>query len=346
MTNDKFDSEKVEKYFKRADPGEDESYINDIFCDNSKEHQLRELLSRQFNEMPVEEETEEKNLDHILHKIHYDINSRISANKPRKVPEIIRWAMSIAGAILLPVVIFMGIKNHQESTQRKQTWVEIQAPAWTRVSFSLPDGTSGWLNSNSSIKYNRDFIADRRISLAGEAYFDVYKDKKRPFTVSTPDVNIEVLGTRFNIASYEDEKTVEVVLEEGSIVLKDNLMGKSVTMKPNDLVIYQKESKEISTEVVQTNKYVSWKEGKLVFRNDPLDVIARRLERWYNVDIELKMDSPDEIRCRATFIDDNLEDVLNLLKRTLKIDYKIVKQDINLDQVIPKKKIVIFKRNQ
>jgi len=336
-----FDREKIEHYFKEEHSGKDESYINEVFCDNSNEKELRRLLSRQFSELLPEEESESRNLDHILYKIHYDINTRLATRKVLKFNSIIQWASGIAVAILLPLVIFMGIKNHQEASLKKETWVEIKAPAWTRAQFSLPDGTTGWLNSNSSIKYSGNFSADRQVSLTGEAFFDVYKDKNRPFTVNTPEIKVKVLGTRFNIASYEDEKTVEVVLEEGILVFDDIQTNKSFTMKPNDLVIYNKTLKDFSAEVVLPQKYISWTDGKLVFRNDPLDVIARRLERWYNIDVELNVSSPEDIRWRATFVDDNLEEVLILLKRSLHVDYKIEKRDLKPDETFTKKKVIL-----
>ena len=87
-------------------------------------------------------------------------------------------------------------------------------------------------------------ILTARIILNGEAFFDVFKDKKRPFTVNTDEVSLKVLGTRFNIASYENEKNVEVVLEEGELVFNNKEMNKSYTMSPNDLVIYDKVSKD------------------------------------------------------------------------------------------------------
>ena len=115
----------------------------------------------------------------------------------------------------------------------------------------MPDGTTGYLNSNSSIKYNGNFSSDRQVSLTGEAFFDVVKDKRRPFTVNTNEVNVRVLGTRFNIASYENEKDVEVVLEEGKLIFSENGTVKSCFMNPNDLVIYDKTNKILSTEIVE-----------------------------------------------------------------------------------------------
>jgi ferric-dicitrate binding protein FerR (iron transport regulator) len=345
MANIEFDSEKIEQFFKADSPGKDESYINEVFCDNTKERELRKLLSRQFSEVLPDEKADSKNLDHILYKIHYDINTRLANQKGFNWNIIMHWVSSIVAAILLPLVIFMGIRNQKETLLKKDTWVEIKAPAWTRAQFSLPDGTTGWLNSKSSIKYSGNFNADRQLSLDGEAFFDVFQDKKRPFIVHTPEINVQVMGTRFNIASYQDEKTAEVVLEEGVLVFSDNEMKKSYLMKPNDLVTYNKARKQFSTEVVQPQKYISWKDGRLVFRNDPLDVIARRLERWYNIDVELNVSSPEDIRWRATFVDDSLEEVLKLLNRSLHVDYKMEKRDLKSDETFTKTKVILSFKN-
>ena len=247
---------------------------------------------------------------------------------------------------MLPLVILIGIQTYKEDYLKKELWVEIKAPAWTRAQFSLPDGTTGWLNSNSSVKYNGNFIADRQVTLTGEAFFDVFGDEKRPFLVNTNKVIVKVLGTRFNIASYENEKNIEVVLEEGKLVFNDAEMKKSFTMKSNDLVIYDKTLKDFSTDVVEPQKYLSWTEGKLVFRNDPLDVIARRLGRWYNIDVEIRVPLPEDFRLRATFIDEDLEEVLYLLKRSLPIDYKIENRSIKPDETYAKKKVIITLRTK
>jgi ferric-dicitrate binding protein FerR (iron transport regulator) len=132
-----------------------------------------------------------------------------------------------------------------------------------------------------------------------------------------------------------------VVLEEGKLLFNNREMNKSFTMNPNDLLIYDKPGKDFSTEVVQPHKYMSWTEGKLVFRNDPLDVIARRLERWYNIDVEVDFISSEDLRLRATFIDENLEQVLNLLKRSLHVSYKIENGYIQTDGVFRKTKVII-----
>ena len=340
------DIEKIDHYFKGKYSDEDASYVDEVICDNTKEKELKCLLSRQFDELLPEDDLEKKNLDHILYKINYDINTRLSARNELSFDRIIKWTFRIAGVIILPLIVFIGIQMYKEASLKKEAWVEIKAPAWTRAQFSLPDGTTGWLNSNSSLKYNGNFYADRQVTLKGEAFFDVFKDKRRPFIVTTNMVLVKVLGTRFNIASYENEKNIEVVLEEGKLIFNDKEMDKSYTMNPNELVVYDKTLRDFSTEVVQPNKYLSWTEGKLVFRNDPLDVIARRLERWYNIDVEVNVSLTEDLRLRATFIDENLEEVLDLLKRSLPIDYRIENRGFKPDETYDKKKVIITLRTK
>jgi transmembrane sensor len=346
MTEFGFDGEKIDRFFKGEYSENDSKYVDDVFCDNNNEKELKHHLLRQFYELSSEDDGDNKNLDHILYKIHFDINTRLSQRKTWSPNNIVTWAFRIAGIIILPLVIFIGLQVNKGNHNRKNTWVEIRAPAWTRTQFSLPDGTTGWLNSNSSVKYYGDFNANRQVSLRGEAFFDVFKDIKRPFIVSTTEIVVKVLGTRFNIASYENETNVEVVLEDGELEFNDKEMKESYTMKPNDLVIFNKTQKKYSTEVVDPQKYLSWTEGKLVFRNDPMDVIARRLERWYNVDIEVNGSMTEDLRLRATFIEEGLEEVLDLLKRSLALDYTIEIGDIRTDGTYTKTKVIMSHRSK
>lgn len=346
MTGIGFEREKIKRYFIGEYSENDASYVEEVFCDNAKEKELRSFLSKQVDELSSDDGVSRINLDHILYKIHYDINTNKTENKSWNFARLVNWYVRIAGIIILPLAIFWGVKGYLNNNTGKESWVEIKAPAWTRAQFSLPDGTTGWLNSNSGIKYNGNFNTDRQITLTGEAFFDVFKDNNSPFIVNTNEVQVTVLGTRFNIASYENEKNVEVVLDEGRLIFNDKEMNKSYTMNPNDLVIYDKSLKNFSTEIVQPNKYLSWTEGKLVFRNDPLDVIARRLERWYNIDVEVNVSLTEDLRLRATFVDEGLEEVLDLLQRSLPINYRIENGNLKPYETYAKKKVIIMLRTK
>jgi len=346
MEETRIDSEKVTRYFRGEYSEDDATYVEEIFQDNGRVKELMALLSGQFDNFSPENEKDRRNLDHILYKIHYDINTRLSKQKSWSFESVIKWTFRIAALIMFPIVILIGLQMYREAALKKEAWVEIKAPSWTRAQFSLPDGTTGWLNGNSSIKYNLNFNTDRNVFITGEAFFDVFEDKTSPFLVNTSEVSLKVLGTRFNVSSYEYDKNVEVVLEEGELVFNDKKMTKSFTMKPNDLVIYNKALMDFSTEVVQPQKYLSWTSGKLVFRNDPLDVIASRLSRWYNIDVEIKGSVNEDRRLRATFVDEDLEEVLDLLKRSLSVDCKIENGYLNENGIYSKKKVIIMPRTR
>ncbi len=341
MAESDLDIEKIKNYFKGEHSENDESYIDGIFCDNSKEKELKNFLSGQFEGLLKEDKNEDKNLDHVLHRIHFLLNTKGIQRKENKFYRFLTWSVRIAAIIILPVAIFWGIKGYRNFSSGNDALVEIKAPAWTRARFVLPDGTKGWLNSNSSLTYNLNFKSDRKVTLAGEAYFDVFHDKSKPFRVNADEIIIGVLGTHFNVASYENENNIEIVLEEGKVELTGKELKRSLTMKPNELTIFDKTRKDFSTELVETKKYMSWTEGKLIFRNDPLDVIARRLERWYNVEIEIRGNVISDPRLRATFIDENLEEVLELLKSSLPIEYEIENRNLLADDAYAKKKVII-----
>jgi transmembrane sensor len=347
MEEIEFDSAKIHSYFKEKDSDKEADYVEKVFCDDTKEKELKNLLSGQFNSLLAEDITDNKDVDHILHKIHYEINTKQADEKRKSFSRILRWSLRIAGMVIVPLAVFWGIRGYLINNTGKETFVEIHAPAWTRARFTLPDGTAGWLNSNSSVRYSGNFVVDRQVTLQGEAYFDVSKDKLRPFRVTTNDITLKVLGTRFNVASYDNETSVEVVLEEGKLELSDREKKTLHTLVPNEMVVFNKEEKQFSIEVVEPKKYLAWTEGKLVFRNDPVDVVARRLERWYNIEVEVRGCLSEDLRLRATFVDEDIEEVLDILKRSLSIDYQIENRDIKPDDTYAKKKVILsYKANQ
>lgn len=337
---------RIKDYFNSKFSETEESYISEIFGNSDNDKELKHFLSIQFDEIISDDDAEEKNLDHILYKIHYDINTKSEGNRIRRKPNLINWVARIAAILILPVAIFWGVKGYLNINQGKETWIEIKAPAWTRAQFSLPDGSTGWLNSNSSVRYNGNFIYDRQVALIGEAFFSVVHDKERPFRVNTKELTVKVLGTSFNIASYENENNVEIVLEKGAIELSDKEMINFRKMNPNELVVFNKEKKVMSVTGVEPTKYLAWTEGKLVFRNDPVDVIARRIARWYNVDVVVESALNEELRLRATFVDEGLEEVMDMLKRSLLIDYKIENSNLQPDDIYAKKRVIISLGNK
>lgn len=340
MAADKIDKERLNNIFEGQENVGDEQFLTGIFHDISLTEELKCQMKRQWYEVCSHDSVPEKDLDHILYKLNYDINTsgRKEVNPAWK---FIRRASGIAAAIMFLLAFSAAVYYKTRSAGFINTWTEIKAPAWTQASFTLPDSSYVWLNSRSSIKYRGDFLSNRLVVLDGEAFFDVHTDKEHPFIVEADNLIIKALGTSFNVASYSDENNLEIVLEEGELLISDKKLNRSFQVVPDELITYNNQKDEFHAEYVQTKSYVSWKEGKLVFRNDPIDVIARRLGRWYNVEVEIRGHDFDQLRLRATFIEENLEEVLWYLKKSLPIKYKITEGGINSGDEYSKKKVII-----
>lgn len=188
----------------------------------------------------------------------------------------------------------------------------IIIPYGKRSEVTLADGTHIWLNSGSQLSYPSKFTASsREVYLSGEAFFDVAHDVSKPFYVVTKDFRIKVLGTKFNVSSYNEDKTIQTVLLEGSVSARKNkLFGKSIELLPGERMVYDKAEDSFSKDAVDVQLYASWVNGYLIFENEPICQVATKLERYYNQPIV-----PGKITETITFsgkldLKENIKDVL------------------------------------
>ena len=196
----------------------------------------------------------------------------------------------------------------------------------------LPDGTQIFLNSGSKIKYSVEGVKHmREIFLVGEAWFQVAKMKEKPFLVHTSMYDVLVTGTSFNVKAYPDEKDVTTTLEEGHISVKSSAhlaLAEDIQLEPGEQLIYNTETKNIQVQEVNTKWYTSWKDNKLVFVNMSLKDLTVLLERKYGIEIEVGDQSILDYHYDGTIKDETVLEVLEILKRTLPIQYQIVNQKI------------------
>jgi len=193
----------------------------------------------------------------------------------------------------------------------------------------LSDGTKVWLNAGSQLIYPAVFYGKiRQVTLIGEAFFDVTKNPQNPFLVRASDVSVQVLGTRFDVSAYPDDKIVQTVLEEGKVNLKyseKGILGREyvVEMHPNQMVEFDKTSGESSSKLVDVSKYVSWKDGMLEFEKVDLGRALMQVERFYNVKIHLSDPEIGTYKLSGKLdLKDEPEEVLNVIKLTVPIDWQ------------------------
>lgn len=203
----------------------------------------------------------------------------------------------------------------------------LNIPNGKTFRITLSDGTLVVMNAGSSLRYPTSFspTETRRIFMSGEAYFDVTQDKTRPLIVNVDNLDVEVLGTEFNVSSYNEDVNIEVVLVEGSVKLsaKDELQRNSIELSPGQRGSYARISKNVNIDSVNTSLYTSWMQGRLVFRNLTFDQILSKLERHYNIEIENKNTKLGKEVFNASFNEVKIEEVLSFFNDTHEIEYEI-----------------------
>jgi transmembrane sensor len=178
------------------------------------------------------------------------------------------------------------------TTSSEISYNTISTPRAAQYQVVLSDGTKVWLNAASSLRFPTSFSGqDRRVELTGEGYFEVSKNKGKPFHVQVGTVEVEVLGTHFNIMAYEDEAAIQTTLLEGSV--KVSYKSQSDLLKPGKQAILNRDDNKLTTGDANVQQVVAWKNGYFYFDKSDVKTIMRQVSRWYDLDIIYESPAPD-----------------------------------------------------
>lgn len=254
------------------------------------------------------------------------------------VPFIPRWAYyAAASLILMAGVLYFFAKSPSVNTIAKNLSElnEISTRLGSKSQVKLPDGSIVWLNAGSKLEYAKDFgKSTREVTLIGEGYFDVVKNKDVPFIINTQSIRIKVLGTVFNVKAYPEDKQTETSLIQGRIeVTIKNRPDDKIILSPNEKLIVENElieaaSKQKTTDLIPTVsinklKFITpdstiaenqWVENKLVFRDQTFEELAKMMERWYNVKLEIQSDALKSTRMNGNFEKESIDQAIEALK--------------------------------
>ena len=217
--------------------------------------------------------------------------------------------------------------SYKHRTKNKNLTLEfnkVSVPRGGEFQLVLSDSTQVWLNSESQLKFPVAFGPDKReIYLEGEAYFEVSKDSKRPFTVYAGNQKVTVLGTSFGITSYPQENSETTTLIEGKVKVEfPRHTDKAYTLTPGFQVCYNRERREITRAMVSTNEYVAWKDGKYIFKKKRLEDILNTLSRWYDFQVFYQNTTCKEILFSGEIQRfENFNSILNLLRKSSDADF-------------------------
>lgn len=288
---------------------------------------FRAILKEEWDRRPagnrIEAPSKEVMLERILER----------TGQPQPHPGVRRPGSRILkyAAIVLPfLLVAAGVLYFtviRQGTGINPQFVEVTTTV-DQLEYILPDGSNVVLNRDSRLTHPEVFNRrTREITLSGEAYFDVVKEKGRPFIVSTPEVQIEVLGTQFNVMSYQESEITETTLLGGRVrITRENPetgRRQSVVLTPGHQATFFKGEERFIMDKVKAEGAIAWQSGGLAFDNTVFRSVIVRVEQRYDIDIELSDEAIGDMRISLQIDDESLGEVLTIISKTLSVSYTI-----------------------
>lgn len=260
------------------------------------------------------------------------------------------WMQRIAAVLFIPVLLG-GIWFYFQQNELRKDFAslmvtqEIITQPGTKTHLFLPDSTEVWLNAASTLRFPSVFAGnERRIELDGEAYFEVYKNKRKPFIVGTRFQDIEAIGTAFNLSAYSGDLRFSTTLIEGKVKVADREKADQIVfLEPGIQLNYHTQNKIYNQQSVRVQDVIAWRDGVLIFNETPFFEVASKLGRWFNADIQISDQSVANYRFTGTFTSESLEQVMELLAFSTPIDYSVSKREILKNRNFSKQQIKIWK---
>ncbi|WP_170827254.1 FecR family protein [Arcticibacter eurypsychrophilus] len=300
------------------------------------------LVDRWLDKNVNEEQTQndEQSMETNLSDIKRNIDRQIKVKRFIGYRFLRIAAVFLICASIIGFFIFTGNKNAEFRAKVKQIhiesvggWIKISTPKGLTHEFDLPDGSHVVLNASSKIRYPARFLRLKRPVYLdeGEAYFSVFKDKKKPFTVYTSNCSTTALGTAFNVRSYKNENVVSVALVHGKVRVDDlKVLGnqpKSRFLKPNQQIILHTKSNQVERKVFQnTSAITGWSKGLMAFDNASVEEVVTTIENRFDVTINSNLKN-DQWKYTGTFKDENLQEIMETICLTEGVKFKMLSKN-------------------
>lgn len=222
-------------------------------------------------------------------------------------------------------VVGLTYKNVEMDESGGEIRNTLRVPPGSFYTLELSDGTKVWMNADSELNFPVKFLSGtREVTLGGEAYFEVARDRNKPFIVHMDGAEINVLGTSFNVSTYGDDGNLYATLESGSISFRGGNAASGIVMQPGRQVVMNMKSGRVDVRDVDVSQYTSWRNGKFVFESMTLETIMKQLHRWYDVQIEYRDPAIKNYEFKGVVNRNmNMEDILGIIAETTNIKFEI-----------------------
>lgn len=274
-----------------------------------------------------------------------NILANIAATERNVVRVVLLYWQRIAAIIVIPLLLLCTYfyLNKNSSQYNAIEYQEVKSPHGTFSEVCLSDGTHVWLNGGSSLRYPLVFRkGEREVFLKGEGYFEVEADKENPFVVETGRITLRATGTAFNIEAYNNDSITAVTMVKGKV---DVAFGNSspVAMIPGERASFNNLTKQCLIAKTDPYKWYAWKDGLMIFRDDPLSYVFKRLGQTFNVNIDLRDTTLANAPYRATFEYESLDEILRLLRMSAPLSFKQNKRVKDKNNIYEKQTVEVYR---
>jgi ferric-dicitrate binding protein FerR (iron transport regulator) len=251
-------------------------------------------------------------------------------SKKRTFDSLRRYVTAAVAVLVFGLMAAGTVHSYLQHRRSSKQFTEIVTQAGQKTSVRLPDGSTVWLNSSSSLKYPADFnSASREVIMTGEAFFQVKKDQSRTFRVISGTLNVEVHGTSFNVKNYSDENAQKITVADGLVGLVRNSL-ELTRLKKGEQAAFDKGSEKVVVTNENPDQIAAWRNNELIFRNTAVEDVIKSLESWYGVNITIDNRMHDEHNYSFRVKTESLREVLNMMAVMTPLVYTVSGKDIEI----------------
>ncbi|MEL7001997.1 MAG: FecR domain-containing protein [Bacteroidota bacterium] len=304
----------LDKYYAGDTSRKEEEVLYDWFAQNEVPE---EFMSEKAQFLFFQEGRVKKAPDYFIE----NLESKMEKNPFFRSPG--NWLKVASAVALLAISVFI---INSLSKEGPIEWKTISTAAGEKQEVVLPDGSTVWLNSRSELRYPIEFKEVREVEMKGEAFFEIQRDETKPFNILSQNTVTKVLGTSFNVRSYDKEDQIEVVVVTGKVAFtaEDEISEESVTLEPGLKATLYKEDQSLIKEENSDPNFLSWKTNELNFDNQELLIVLESVSKHYEIQFAAENEKLALCPFTGSFKELTKEEVIRILSYSLEIDFEFV----------------------